>query len=106
MPASLEVPIQPLSPERFRPLLGEGYAEVEAAMLRARELLDGRTIWHLNSTDKGGGVVELLRSLLAYASGAGAHVRWLVVTGPPEFFAITKRIHNRLHGSEGDGGAL
>src|SRR5438552_4836583 len=106
MSASLEVPIRPLSPERFRPLLGEGYAEIEEAMRRARALLDGRTIWHLNSTDRGGGVVELLRSLLAYAAGAGANVRWLVVTGPPEFFAITKRIHNRLHGIDGDGGPL
>jgi trehalose synthase len=106
MPASLEVPIQPLSPERFREVLGEGYKEIEAGVLRARELLDGRTIWHINSTDRGGGVVELLRSLLGYAAGAGVSVRWLVITGPPEFFAVTKRIHNRLHGAQGDGGPL
>lgn len=106
MAATFEVPVNPLPPERFRPLLGDEYAEVEAAIGRARDLLQGRTIWHLNSTDRGGGVVELLRSLLAYAAGSGVSVRWLVVTGPPEFFALTKRIHNRLHGSEGDGGAL
>jgi trehalose synthase len=106
MPTTLEVPVHPLPPERFRPLLGDDYGQVQAAIERARGLLDGRTIWHLNSTDRGGGVVELLRSLLAYASGAGVSVRWLVVTGSPEFFALTKRIHNRLHGSAGDGGAL
>src|SRR6266516_528631 len=49
---------------------------------------------------------EPLQSLLGYAASAGISVRWLVVTGPPEFFAITKRIHNRLHGLPGDGGPL
>jgi trehalose synthase len=104
--ASFEVPIQPLPPERFRPLLGDAYREIEAAIERARVLLGGRTVWHINSTARGGGVVELLRSLLAYAAGAGVSVRWLVVTGPPEFFAVTKRLHNHLHGVPGDGGLL
>jgi trehalose synthase len=48
-------------------------------------------------------VVELLQPLLAYARGAGVDARWTVIEGPPEFFAVTKRIHNRLHGAEGDG---
>src|SRR5437764_7615540 len=106
MPATIEVPIAPLPLERFRPLLGEGYAEIESAAARAQGLLAGRTVWHVNSTDRGGGVVELLRSLLGYAAGAGVSVRWLVVTGPPEFFAVTKRLHNRLHGMPGDGRPL
>jgi trehalose synthase len=32
--------------------------------------------------------------------------RWLVAAGDPAFFALTKRVHNGLHGSPGDGGAL
>ena len=60
----------------------------------------------MNSTAKGGGVVELLRPLVGYARGAGVDARWVVIEGTPEFFAVTKRIHNRLHGAEGDGGAL
>jgi trehalose synthase len=32
--------------------------------------------------------------------------RWVVIEGPPEFYSVTKRIHNRLHGAEGDGGPL
>ena len=48
----------------------------------------------------------MLRSLLAYARGAGVDVRWMVIAGTPEFFTVTKRIHNHLHGSDGDGGAL
>src|SRR3954452_21262587 len=106
MSAVVEVPVQSLPIERFRPAVGDEWPEIEAGMSRARDILDGRTVWHLNSTERGGGVVQLLRSLLGYAAGAGVSIRWLVVTGPPEFFAITKRLHNRLHGSDGDGGSL
>jgi trehalose synthase len=104
---SLEhVPIASFPIERFEPLLGEGWAEVEAAMHRAKALFAGRVIWHVNSTARGGGVVELLTSLLAYTRGAGVDNRWVVIDAGPEFFRITKRIHNNLHGSPGDGGAL
>jgi trehalose synthase len=101
-----EVPIRPLAPERFRDLLGERYVEVEEGILRARELFAGRAVWHVNSTARGGGVVELLTSLLAYARGAGVDARWVVIEGDPEFFRITKRLHNHLHGWPGDGGDL
>jgi trehalose synthase len=68
--------------------------------------LQGRVIWNVNSTAKGGGVVEMLRPLLGYCRGAGVDARWVVISGQSEFFAITKRLHNRLHGFEGDGGPL
>jgi trehalose synthase len=106
MPALNEVPVAPASPERFRALIGEGYADVEQAIRRAEELLAGRVIWHLNSTARGGGVAEMLQSLLAYARGAGVDVRWLTIAGNEEFFRITKRIHNNLHGAGGDSGPL
>ena len=48
----------------------------------------------------------MLQSLLGYARGAGVDARWVVVEGSPTFFEVTKRIHNRLHGSPGDGGEL
>ena len=60
----------------------------------------------MNSTARGGGVAELLQSLLAYARGAGVDVRWLTISGNPDFFRVTKRIHNNLHESKGDGGPL
>ena len=100
------VPVAPLPPERFRELLGERYRELEDVIARGRELFAGRAIWHLNSTARGGGVAELLQSLLAYARGGGVDTRWVVVGGNPAFFQITKRIHNHLHGSAGDGGPL
>ncbi len=51
-------------------------------------------------------MAELLHSLLAYARGTGADVRWLTIAGNPDFFRVTKRIHNHLHGFDGDGGPL
>jgi trehalose synthase len=70
------------------------------------ELLGERTVWNVSSTAKGGGVVELLLPLIGYAKGAGVDARWAVIEGNPDFFKVTKRIHNFLHGFEGDGGDL
>src|SRR3954464_10843813 len=100
------VPVAPLPPQRFRELLGERYAELEEVIAQGQELFAGRAVWHVNSTARGGGVVELLQSLLAYARGAGVDARWAVIDGEPGFYRITKRIHNHLHGFPGDGGQL
>jgi trehalose synthase len=101
-----QVPIAPASPERFRALLGDDYSQVEDAVAAASRVLAGRVVWHVNSTARGGGVAEMLQSLLAYARGAGVDVRWVTIGGNEEFFRITKRIHNHLHGALGDGGEL
>ncbi|HEX7300171.1 MAG TPA: glycosyltransferase [Solirubrobacteraceae bacterium] len=99
--------IAPVDVGRFASVLPpDRFAAFERGVQEARELLDGRVVWNINSTAKGGGVVELLRPLVAYARGAGVDARWMVIDGSPEFFTITKRIHNRLHGMAGDGGPL
>ncbi|HWK26270.1 MAG TPA: glycosyltransferase [Solirubrobacter sp.] len=72
----------------------------------SRHELGGRRIWNVNSTARGGGVAEMLGPLLAYARGAGIDARWAVIDGDAPFFAVTKRLHNRLHGNAGDGGPL
>jgi trehalose synthase len=71
-----------------------------------RVWLGGTTIWNVNSTAMGGGVAEMLQVLVGYALGIGLDVRWLVIQGDREFFAITKRLHNRIHGAPGDRGQL
>src|SRR5262249_15366070 len=43
---------------------------------------------------------------LSYTRGAGIDARWIVIRGSPEFFRITKRVHNALHGDAGDGSPL
>lgn len=99
MPDLTPVTVSPLPPERFREVLGdETYDRVEGAISEASRLLAGRVVWHVNSTAAGGGVAELLTALLPYARGAGADARWMVAGGEPEFFRITKGLHNRLHG--------
>ena len=92
-------------PERFRGVLPPGrFEEFLRGAEEARTLLAGRTVWNVNSTARGGGVVELLRPLIGYARGVDA--RWVVIDGSPAFYDVTKRIHNRLHGFDGDGGPL
>src|SRR5687768_13749708 len=93
--------------ERFESVMpAERYAEFREAVKRAQELLAGRVVWNVNSTSRGGGVAEMLVSLLAYANGAEVNARWEVISGTDPFFALTKRIHNNLHSSPGDGGDL
>jgi trehalose synthase len=102
-----EVPIPTLPSDRLAGLLGRDRLDrfVETAQ-RVRSLVDGSTIWNVNSTSAGGGVAEMLWALLPWVRGTGVDVRWLVIEGDPDFFTITKRVHNRLYGFAGDGGPL
>jgi trehalose synthase len=101
------VDISPVGPERFAQVLSpETLAAFERGVGEAREVLGGREVWNVNSTARGGGVAELLRPLVAYARGAGVDAHWAVIEGDPEFFEVTKRLHNKLHGIAGDGGPL
>ena len=59
-------------------------------------MLAGRTLVNVNSTAVGGGVAEMLHSLLGYAVAAGIPTRWLVLRGDAPFFAVTKRVHSPL----------
>jgi trehalose synthase len=102
-----EVDVQPLDPGRLEELIGPARAaRFESNATAARLVLEGRRVVNVNSTASGGGVAELLQTLLAYVRGVKIDARWLVIEGDPEFFEITKRIHNHLYGSSGDGGPL
>ena len=103
--AALEhVHVGALDPHRFASVISHGDYEALLRLIdRASLELQGRVIWNVNSTATGGGVVELLRTLLAYSRGGGVDARWVVISGSPEFFAVTKRLHNGLHGFDGDG---
>jgi trehalose synthase len=102
-----EVQVTSLPPERFTDVLtADGLARFERTIARGRELLRSRTFWNVNSTARGGGVAEMLRSLIGYVRGAELDARWVVIEGDDDFFRLTKRLHNRLHGYQGDGGPL
>jgi trehalose synthase len=93
--------------EAFVQLVGPGPVDqVRREAAAVADLLGSRAVWNVSSTAYGGGVAEMLRSLLPYARALGLHARWACIEAPPEFFRITKRIHNALHGSAGDGSLL
>ncbi|HEX8205842.1 MAG TPA: glycosyltransferase [Solirubrobacteraceae bacterium] len=101
------VEIHPLPFERFGSVLDEeGHKALDQLVAHAQDVFRDRTVWCINSTAQGGGVAEMLASLLAYTSSVGVDSRWVVLNGNPAFFRLTKRIHNRLHNSPGDGGPL
>ncbi len=102
-----EIDVRAIEAARLEPLIGpERMARFEKVAELSRATLAGRPVLNINSTGAGGGVAEMLQTLLSYTRGAGIDARWLVIEGDPAFFAITKRIHNGLYGSAGDGGEL
>ncbi len=102
-----QIKIQATPLETLGALLTRDRSErLMANAARARALLAGRVVWNVNATAHGGGVAEMLQALLAYARGAGVDARWLVLDADPAFFAITKRVHNALHGEMDSGSDL
>ncbi len=102
-----DVRIRPVPPERLEAIIGPERAAVfEATAAGARQALVGHMVLNVNSTAMGGGVAELLQTLLATVCGFGIDARWAVIEADPGFFTITKRIHNHLYGTTGDGGPL
>jgi trehalose synthase len=65
------------------------------------ELADSR-VAHINSTASGGGVAEILASLVPLMNDAGVDTDWLVMDAPDEFFDVTKTLHNCLQGDQTD----
>jgi len=62
------------------------------------ERLRGRRVQNINSTAVGGGVAEILNRLIPLLREVGVDAHWDVIHGGDEFFAVTKTIHNALHG--------
>lgn len=72
----------------------------ELRALAAR--LRGRSIQMVNSTSVGGGVAEILVRIVPLMEELNLPIRWDVITGGDEFFAVTKAFHNALHGGRFD----
>jgi trehalose synthase len=71
-------------------------------MRRLAARLQGLRLVFVNSTRVGGGVAEILMRHVPLLHELGLSVRWEVVTGGPEYFAATKKIHNALQGGTSD----
>jgi trehalose synthase len=82
--------------EDFRTIVPDDtLAEIYA---RARGLY-GKHIVHINSTYQGGGVAEILHSLVLLMNDVGISTGWRILHGSPDFFNITKKFHNALQGA-------
>lgn len=82
----------------YRPLIDSKlYDQIQT---KAKKL-SGLRLAHLNATPKGGGVVELLRSLVPLLNNVGIKTSWFTLTAPEAFFEVTKKIHNLLQGQPG-----
>ncbi|WP_347488178.1 glycosyltransferase [Desulfoscipio sp. XC116] len=76
-----------------------GADTIERLMQKARPLKDMHIV-HVNSTYYGGGVAELLSSLTFLLNDLGIKTGWRIIFGPPDFFRITKGMHNALQGGD------
>ncbi|MFQ6012449.1 MAG: glycosyltransferase [Thermoplasmata archaeon] len=91
------VQLQAKELDDYRDVAGEGALE---ALRSAAAPLEGKRILHINSTSFGGGVAEMLASLVPLTRDLGMDAHWSVIEGDEEFFWITKAIHNGLHGGD------
>jgi trehalose synthase len=62
------------------------------------ERLKGKVIQHINSTSVGGGVAEILNRMVPLLRELGVDTRWDLIKGGEQFFEVTKKFHNALHG--------
>ncbi len=83
--------------EDYEPLIGA--AAVDRILAKARKLQDLHVV-NVNSTYYGGGVAELLGSMTILMNQVGIRTGWRVIQGSPDFFSITKKMHNALQGGE------
>ena len=81
--------------DAYAPFVGAATIE-ELRLLGDR--LHGRAVQNINSTAVGGGVAEILSRLVPLLREVGVDARWDVIRGGEAFFAVTKKLHNALHG--------
>lgn len=89
------VPTTPKSLEAYRPVIGDAAAD-EILALAAQ--LHGARVLHVNATAFGGGVAEILGTMVPLMCDIGLHADWQVIKGADEFFNVTKAMHNSLQG--------
>jgi trehalose synthase len=83
----------------YAPVVGE---EVIAELERLAAPLQGKRVLHVNATAYGGGVAEMLHTLIPLMRNVGLDAEWRIISGHDEFFTVTKSMHNALQGMELD----
>lgn len=85
--------------ERHEEIVGKDVIDQLRQLARP---LQGIKVVHVNSTRKGGGVAEILHSLLPLKHELGLDVQWEIITGENAFYECTKKIHNALQGNRAE----
>ena len=85
--------------EDYIPIVGESVVE-DLRLIAVH--LRGKRILNVNSTSVGGGVAEILNRMVPLLRELGLDVHWDVIKGGEEFFEVTKKFHNALHGGRVD----
>lgn len=62
--------------------------------------LEGKHVVNVNSTYSGGGVVEILNSIVVLMNTLGIETDWRSLKGSHSFFDVTKKFHNALQGEK------
>jgi trehalose synthase len=92
----LNVEVGEGSLDAYKAVLADGlYDEVRSL---AKDL-KGARVAHVNATAHGGGVAEILRSIIPLYRDIGIDATWLVIEGNERFFSHTKQLHNALQGA-------
>jgi len=81
----------------YRPIIGETEYRLLQGVARP---LAGFRVTMVNSTKDGGGVAEILQNMVPLMNELGLKTEWQVIAGKAPFFAMTKTLHNALHGRE------
>jgi len=81
--------------EEYRDIAPKGTVDF---LKRLSDLVKGRSFLNINAVRYGGGMAEILRRLMPMLKSLGVDARWEVLTGDQEFFEVTKRLVNSLHG--------
>ncbi|MDD2752219.1 MAG: glycosyltransferase [Candidatus Omnitrophica bacterium] len=81
--------------EEYIPIVGE---PLIADLRLLGERLKGKVVQHINSTPVGGGVAEILNRMVPMLVDLGVDTKWDVIKGGEQFFNVTKKFHNTLHG--------
>ncbi|MDQ7029207.1 MAG: glycosyltransferase [Ardenticatenia bacterium] len=92
-----QVPVQSKSLQVYRPVVGDNVVDRLYALA---EPLRGARVVHVNATAYGGGVAEILQSLVPLMRDVGLDAHWHVIEGSDEFFNVTKAMHNGLQGMD------
>ncbi len=92
------VPSWPRSIDDFRSVVPN--SAINEIQRLAWENLKGKRVLHINSTEYGGGVAEILLAQIPLLDDLGLAAQWGVIDGDEHFFEITKSIHNGFQGNK------